>query len=74
MKNGSSFPGRNQLLNPKTGPPRGILKFIKVVKQKGKTAEKCAINGVMCYILDEHMTIKKQLSIILIFVKAEDLL
>ena len=74
MQNGSSFQGCRQLLYPKTGPPRGALKFIKVVKLKGRTAEKCAINRVMCYILDEHMAIKKQLSIILVFDKADDLL
>ena len=73
MQNGSSFPGCHQLLYPKTDTPRGILKFLKVVKQKAKTAEKCANNGVMYDILDEHMTIKKQLSIILVFVKADDL-
>jgi two-component system NtrC family sensor kinase len=53
--------------------PQEILKCIEAVKQKGKIAEKRTINGVMCYILGEHLTIKKQRGILLSFIRESDL-
>jgi two-component system NtrC family sensor kinase len=53
--------------------PREILQCIESVKQKGKISEKRKINGVMCYILGEHMKIKKQRGILLSFIRENDL-
>jgi hypothetical protein len=53
--------------------PQEILKCIEAVKQKGKIAEKRTINGVMCYILGGHLTIKKQRGILLSFIRESDL-
>jgi len=53
--------------------PEHILRFIEEVKQKGKSIDKCEINGAMCYMLGSYMSINRQKGVIISFIREIDL-
>jgi two-component system NtrC family sensor kinase len=54
--------------------PEHLLRLVSEVKQKGRATDKFEINGSMCYVLGNHMAIKKQEGIILSVIRENDLL